>query len=270
MPMKLFDSHCHLDDHTYDKDREAVLKRAAQEGVMAVMVAGISLISCRRAIRLADTYAPCYAAVGIHPHDVKNCSKEVLESLIQLSHHPKVCAWGEIGLDYNRLYSPRKEQELWFIRQLGIAQELDLPIIFHERDTQGRFAELLKAHQSSSLKGVVHCFSGNAEELNAYLDIGLSIGVTGILTIQKRGHQLRQLVTQIPEHRLLIETDAPYLTPAPEKNRFRRNEPAFVKSVLLKLAEVRQKAPEVLARIIWKNTCQLYRISEESFKATPA
>jgi TatD DNase family protein len=258
--MHLFDSHCHLDDHVYDEDREAVIKRAAQAGVKAIMVAGISLDSCRRAIALADMHAPCYASAGIHPHDAKGCSEEVLAQLIELARHPKVCAWGEIGLDYNRMYSPLKAQEKWFIRQLDIAQELDLPVIFHERDTNGRFTELLKAHASASLKGVIHCFSGNAEELNTYLQMGLYIGVTGILTIKKRGRNLRQLVRRIPANRLLIETDAPYLTPAPEKNRHRRNEPAFVKSVLLKLADVRGDEPESLADAIWENTCQLYRI----------
>jgi TatD DNase family protein len=259
--MKLFDSHCHLDDGSYDKDREAVLKRADQAGVKAVMVAGITLESCRRAVSLADTYGPCYASAGIHPHDAKECSEEVLENLVQLTQHPKVCAWGEIGLDYNRMYSPRKVQEKWFLRQLDIAQELDLPVIFHERDTHGRFAELLEAHKSPRLKGVVHCFSGSAEELHTYLDMGLSIGVTGIVTIQKRGLQLRQLVSQIPADRLLIETDAPFLTPAPEKNRTRRNEPAFVKSVLLKLAHIREETPEALASDLWLNTCRLYNIT---------
>jgi TatD DNase family protein len=258
--MILFDSHCHLDDRSYDNDREAVLKRAAQAGVKAVMVAGITLESCRRAMALADRYAPCYLSVGIHPHDAKACNESVLEELAQLSQHAKVCAWGEIGLDFNRMYSPRKLQEKWFVRQLNIAQDLNLPLIFHERDTHGRFAELLAQHKSPHLKGVVHCFSGNAAELQAYLEMGLSIGVTGIITIQKRGATLRQLVGQIPAERLLIETDAPYLTPAPEKNKYRRNEPAFVKSVLMKLADVREEAPETLANIIWQNTCQLYRL----------
>ena len=158
------------------------------------------------------------------------------------------------------MYSPRQDQEKWFIRQLEIARELDLPLIFHERDSKGRFFEILSSHCPPDLKGVVHCFSGNRNELERYLDFGLYIGITGILTIKTRGAELRRLVTGIPAERLLVETDAPYLTPAPEKNRTRRNEPAFVKSVLLKLAQVRDEGPEDLAEIIWTNTCSLYGI----------
>lgn len=161
-------------------------------------------------------------------------------------------------MDFNRMYSPRKDQEQWFIKQLEIADELKLPMIFHERDSNGRFLEILKDHKSTAIKGVVHCFSGSRNELDQYLALGLHIGITGILTIKSRGAQLRQLVPGIPSDRLLVETDAPYLVPAPEKNHIRRNEPAFVKSVLLKLAEVRNENPEDLAETVWQNTCRLY------------
>jgi TatD DNase family protein len=200
--------------------------------------------------------------VGIHPHDVKDCSKEVLESLKKLAENKKVKAWGETGLDFNRMFSPRALQEKWFVRQIEVAQELGLPLIFHERDSKGRFGEMLKKHLGSNAKGVVHCFSGNKKELFDYLSMGLYIGITGIITIESRGAELRKLVTEIPPDRLLIETDAPYLTPAPQKNKTRRNEPAFVSSVLLKIAEVRQEDPEELSLKIWKNTHRLYGIDE--------
>jgi TatD DNase family protein len=136
-----------------------------------------------------------------------------------------------------------------------------LPMIFHERDTQGRFLELLRNHWSAGRRGVIHCFSGSAGELEGYLDLGLHIGITGILTVKGRGRQLRRLAGKIPPERLLIETDAPYLTPTPERNQFRRNEPAFVRTVLLKLAEVRRQPPEALAVTIWENTCRLFDVT---------
>ncbi|MBW2410537.1 MAG: TatD family hydrolase, partial [Deltaproteobacteria bacterium] len=202
-----------------------------------------------------------YASVGVHPHDARRCGSATLDVLIKLAGNEKVKAWGEIGLDFNRMYSPREDQERWFIKQLEAADEISLPTIFHERDSQGRFLEILNAKSSKARKGVVHCFSGNHSELEQYLDLGLYIGVTGIVTMKPRGAQLRSMIPSIPVDRLVIETDAPYLTPAPEKNSTRRNEPAFVKSVLLKLAEIRQQEPTELADIIWQNTCRLYNIS---------
>ncbi|MCJ7774430.1 MAG: TatD family hydrolase, partial [Desulfobacterales bacterium] len=161
-----------------------------------------------------------------------------------------------------RMYSPRKDQEKWFIQQVEIADNLNLPVIIHERDSGGRLLDILKENPGKNRKGVIHCFSGNKTELLKYLDLGFCIGITGILTIESRGTELRRLVAHIPIDRLLIETDAPYLTPAPEKNKTRRNEPAFVKSVLTKLAEVRNEDPESLADQIWKNTCELFDIEE--------
>ncbi len=258
--MKVFDSHCHLDDRSYDKDRETVLERAADNGVARMMIVGTDEKSSRLAVQLAQSYDACFASVGVHPHVAKNCSKDILASLIDLAANPRVKAWGETGLDFNRMYSPRREQEKWFVRQLDAARKLDLPLIFHERDSEGRFFEILSSHCRPGLKGVVHCFSGNQTELVRYLDFGLYIGITGILTIESRGADLRRLVTQIPAERLLVETDAPYLTPAPEKNRTRRNEPAFVTSVLLKLARVRDEDAENLAETLWANSCRLYGI----------
>ena len=258
--MKLFDSHCHLDDRSYDKDFDAVVHRAQQAGVEAVMVVGVGPKSSTRAISLAKTSPGFYASVGVHPHDAKDCGLAILESLRRLAGNRKVKAWGETGLDFNRMYSPRKDQESCFERQLEIALELNLPVIFHERDSRGRLLDILKVHQVKEKKGVVHCFSGNPAELKEYLDLGLFIGITGILTLKDRGTELRRMVRAIPEKHLVIETDAPYLTPVPEKNRVRRNEPAFVKSVLLKLAAVRREIPEHLAAVLWENTCRLYNI----------
>jgi len=258
--MKLFDSHCHLDDRVYDKDFKAVLSRANNSGVSRIMIVGVDKKSSTRAVALAESKPELYSSVGFHPHDAKTCSKEALEFLIKLAESPKVKAWGEIGLDFNRMYSPKEDQEKWLIRQLEVSGELDFPVIFHERDSDGSLLKILKKYFKSDRKGVIHCFSGSESEMNQYLSLGLYIGITGIITIKGRGAKLRNLAPLIPANRILIETDAPYLTPAPEKNKVRRNEPAFVKSVLLKLAEVRGEEPDELAGIIYENTCRLYNV----------
>ncbi len=258
--MNIFDSHCHLDDRTYARDLEKVLQRAHRAGVTRMMTIGINKRTSTIAVSLAQSHREIHASVGVHPHDVKNCDESILQELVNLAQNKEVRAWGEIGLDFNRMYSPRQDQEKWFGRQLEIAGQLDLPMIFHERDSNGRFLTMLQEFDKNDVNGVVHCFSGSREELNHYLDLGLHIGITGIITMKNRGTQLREMVATIPADRLLVETDAPYLTPSPERNRHRRNEPAFVKSVLLKLAEVRDTDPAALAKTVWDNTCRLYNI----------
>ena len=225
-----------------------------------MLTVGVNHKSSSRAVSLAESNPGVFASVGVHPHYARHCGSATLDFLKKLAVKAKVKAWGEIGLDFNRMYSPREDQERWFIQQLQAADKINLPTIFHERDSQGRFHEILKRHTAKTRKGVVHCFSGNPAELDQYLNLGLCIGITGIVTMKQRGAALRQMIPDIPAYRLIIETDAPYLTPAPQKNRTRRNEPAFVKSVLLKLAEVRRQEPAELADIIWQNTCRLYNI----------
>jgi len=258
--MKLFDSHCHLDDKTYNRDLEKVIQRARRAGVTRMVTVGIDKRTSALAVSLAQSSNEIYASVGVHPHDVRNCDESVLQELVNLAQNQEVRAWGEIGLDFNRMYSPREDQEKWFRRQLEIAGQLKLPMIFHERDSNGRFLEMLEDNSGNTINGVVHCFSGTPQELKHYLGLGLHIGITGILTMKSRGAQLREMVLKIPADRLLIETDAPYLTPSPERNRHRRNEPAFVKSVLLKLAEVRNEDFAELAETVWGNTCRLYNL----------
>jgi TatD DNase family protein len=259
--MKLFDSHCHLDDSSYNKDFSQVLERAQEAGVSAIMLVGITEKNSAQLVSMAEADPRFYCSVGIHPHDASQASEQALASLKQLAGSPKVKAWGETGLDFTRMHSPQAVQERWFERQMQAAAELDLPLIFHERDSGGRFLELVTSHsKQADLRGVVHCFSGNTDEMRAYLDLGLYIGITGILTIAKRGEQLREQVISVPDDRLLIETDAPYLTPAPMKNKTRRNEPAFVRATFMKLAELRNDDPERLAEVIWQNTLNIYGI----------
>lgn len=262
--MKLFDTHCHLDDSVYDGDMEAVIQRARLAGVEAMMIAGINAESSRKAVSIAEWKPEIYASVGIHPHDARDCREESLEFLRGLTGSGKVRAWGEVGLDFNRMHSSGADQERWLIRQLEIAGDLNLPVIFHERDSKGRFLEILRGSWGKGKRGVVHCFSGNERELGQYLSMGLYIGITGILTVKGRGAQLRELLRYVPLEHIVVETDAPYLTPVPEKNQTKRNEPAFVRSVFLKLAEVRQENPETLAETIWENSCRLFGINPET------
>jgi len=264
--MKLFDSHCHLDDRSYQNNLEAVIHRAKQDGINNMMTVGIDQETSIRAIEIAGKFDGVYASIGVHPHRASSCSNLVMETLTNLAKNPRVCAWGETGLDFNRMYSSKDDQEKWFVRQIQVADERRLPLILHERDSQGRLLEILKAHPNMNRRGVVHCFSGNRPELDAYLDLGFFIGITGILTLQKRGAELRNLVRHIPLERVLIETDAPYLTPAPQKNKTRRNEPAFVKSVLLKLAEIRDLDPEKMADLTLSNTRRLFNITDTSMR----
>lgn len=261
--MQIFDSHCHLDDEDYGSDLDAVVQRAKQAGVRAMMVVGLGTASSRRALAIADQFEGIYVSVGIHPHDAALCDENLLTALSDLTTHARVKAWGETGLDFNRMHSPRPQQEQCFTRQVSIAAQLNLPLIFHERDSQGRFLEILKPLWRSGRKGVVHCFSGTDAELDAYLEMGLYIGITGILTHKGRGELLRSQVPRMPLSRLVVETDAPYLTPTPERNKQRRNEPAFVRTVLFKLAEILQISPPELAQITWRNSRELFGLSEE-------
>ena len=259
--MQIYDSHCHLDDVSYEKDMTSVLRRMRENDVQAAMIAGINRVSVVRALALADRHPGLVVSVGVHPHDVAGCTEADLTALTACAAHPKVRAWGEIGLDFNRMYSPRDVQERVLITQLERADQLDLPLIFHERDSDGRLVALLKAHPRQGRRGVIHCFSGTRREMDAYLEMGFHIGITGIITHKARGTQLRQQVPLIPADRILVETDAPYLTPTPERNKHRRNEPAFVKTVLLKVAEVRGESAETLAAVLWENTCGLFGVA---------
>jgi len=260
--MILFDSHSHIDDKCFRKDLDSIFQRADAAGVKAIMIGGIDVDTCERALSIAKDREHVFTSVGFHPHYAQHCSMEIMDRFKQMANeHDCVKAWGETGLDFNRMFSPQKDQEKWFSVQLGMAGEMDLPMIFHERESNGRFYEILKSDGPETRKGVVHCFSGNQKEMFQYLDLGYYIGITGILTHMKRGEYLRQIAPMIPNDRILIETDAPYLTPAPEKNKTRRNEPSFVKSVLLRLAKIKDRDPEELSQLIFENTKRLYGIS---------
>jgi TatD DNase family protein len=257
--MILFDSHCHIDDPCFEIDMDAMFDRARKAGVRAMTIAGVDTGTAEKAVRIASLHPHVVVAVGVHPHAASHCTQKILDRLIRLATaHDFVRAWGETGLDFNRMFSPQTDQEACLKAQLAIAGDLDLPLIFHERDSNGRFYDIVKAFGPDSRKGVVHCFSGTRSDLFKYLDLGYHIGITGILTLRQRGRILRELAPLIPADRILIETDAPYLTPAPQKNKCRRNEPAFVGSVLETLARVRNQDPESLAATLFDNTNRFF------------
>ncbi|MCP4671713.1 MAG: TatD family hydrolase, partial [Desulfobacula sp.] len=182
--MILFDSHCHLDDNSYDDDLKDVIERAENENVNAMMLAGVNIKTCLKTVEIAGKYKNIITSVGIHPHDAKQCTKDILNTLTDIAKNNScVKAWGETGLDFNRMFSPAKAQEQCFVAQLEMADNLDLPLIFHERDSKGRFFDILKSEAPQSRKGVVHCFSGTKNELFKYLDLNYYIGITGILTL---------------------------------------------------------------------------------------
>ncbi len=264
--MELFDSHCHLDDKAFSRDLEDVVRRANRAGVTKMTTIGVDRETSVRAVQIAESTPGVYATVGFHPHDARRCTDAALDELVRLAGRASVRAWGEIGLDFNRMHSPKTVQEKWFVRQLEISERLDLPVVFHERDSSGRLIEILRSDFSPGRSGVVHCFSGTEQELEAYLELGLCIGVTGIVTMKERGAPLRRLVSRIPADRLLIETDAPYLVPAPERNKNRRNEPAFVASILKRLTDVRKHTAPSLAAATFRNACRLFGIDDRPEK----
>ncbi|HLF00820.1 MAG TPA: TatD family hydrolase [Anaerolineales bacterium] len=258
----LADTHCHLDLEQFDSDREAVIERARGAGVMRIMNPGIDLESSRRAVVLADRYREVYAAVGFHPHDAGKLSDADLSELRRLAQHPKVKAIGEIGLDYYRNLSPREAQQQAFRKQLALAEELNLPVIIHCREAQTEVMAVLKEWASgfAGARGVLHSYSGDRAQLGAVMEIGFHIGLTGPITFPK-ATEMRAVAASAPLEKILTETDAPYLTPAPHRGR--RNEPAHVIHVAEKIAEVRGLTLDEVGKQTQANADLLFDWREE-------
>lgn len=240
----LTDSHCHLDSEQFAADREAVLERALAAGVerMLVIGTGDGPPDLEAAIRLADRYAPLLATVGVHPHDAAKVADGTLTRLEALLAHPKVVALGEIGLDYHYDFSPRDVQRSVFREQLEIARRHGKPVIIHTREAWDDTIAMLR--QSPAGPGILHCFSGGPEEAREALALGFHISFAGIVTFPKAG-QIQAAARETPLDRILIETDAPYLAPAPHRGK--RNEPAFVAHTAAKVAQLRGMEPGALA-----------------------
>ena len=256
----LVDSHCHLDSPQFDADREAVIGRSAESGVMTVVNPGVDVPSSRAAVALAQQHESIYAAVGVHPHDAKTLDADALEELKSLARSPKVVAIGEIGLDYYRNLSPREVQRRAFETQLEMAAELGLPVIVHDRDAHDDVLKILHDWHSTvaARVGVLHSFSGDVSLAERALEMGFFIGVSGPVTY-KNAERLRQVVRAVPSERLLVETDAPYLTPQPRRGQ--RNEPAYVRMVAQAVADVRSLTLEQAAAQTTTNAGVLFGLT---------
>jgi TatD DNase family protein len=236
----LIDIGANLSHKAFSADLEQVIERARSAGVATIVVTGTSVNASRAAAALASGRAPAlYATAGVHPHDASSFDERTLEELRTLATDPAVRALGECGLDYNRNFSPRASQLHAFEAQLELAAELKLPVFLHDREAHEDMLAVLQRYRDRISGAVVHCFTGERHELQAYLDLDLHIGITGWICDERRGLHLRELVRDIPADRLMLETDAPYLLPRTLKPApaNRRNEPAFLPLVLRTLAE---------------------------------
>ena len=254
--MFLTDTHAHLDFPQFDSDREEAIERALAAGVGIIINVGADLASSRRAVALAEAHPQIYAAVGVHPHDAKTLTEEVLTELRELARHPQVVAIGEIGLDFYRDLSPRDVQRQAFERQLALARELDKPVIIHDREAHAEVMDTLRRWQG--LRGVLHCFSGGLEMARRAVELGFYISIAGPVTF-KNARRLPEIVRQLPLERLLIETDCPYLAPHPHRGE--RNEPAYVRLVAEAVAEIKGLPLEEVARVTTANTQTLFGLT---------
>ena len=245
----LIDSHAHIQLDKFDADRGAVLERAQEAGVHAIMVIGFDLETSRGAIALAEKYNQVYATIGMHPHDAKDLHDETIHIFHELAAHPKVVALGEMGLDYYRNLSPRPIQKAAFERQLDLAEELDLPIVIHNREAYHDILPILQA-RCGRVRGVMHCFSGDVEIMHQSLALGFHIGVGGPVTYRK-SDALQEVAQKTPADALLVETDCPWL--APQFRRGKRNEPAYVRATAEKIAELRGISLEEIGEITTRN-----------------
>lgn len=255
--MRVFDTHCHLDDEKFAPDREDAYQRMLNAGVERCVCVGSDLPSSRRCLDFAAEHAGTYAAVGVHPHEARDVPADYLEQLQALLRAEKAVALGEIGLDYYYDLSPRETQKKVLNEQLDLAIALDVPVIFHIRDAHGDMLELFRSRKTLP-SGVIHCFSGSAETAREYEKTGFYISFAGPLTFKKAPH-LWEAAKAVSLNRLLVETDSPYL--APEPLRGRRNEPANVVWVLKRLASLREVPEEAMAQQTFENACRFYRLN---------
>ncbi len=259
----MFEIGVNLTSNQFDKDRVQVVERARAAGVSGMLITGTSGAESLEAQALAAQYPLfCWSTAGVHPHQASSWNSETEQSIRTLAASPQVVAIGECGLDFNRNFSPADQQEIAFSAQLALAAELAMPVFLHCRDAHPRFSDLLKPWLNKLPGAVVHCFTGSEQELELYLSLGLSIGITGWVCDERRGLELRAMLSQIPADRLLLETDAPYLLPRdmPEKPKNRRNEPAFLPHIIHQVALWRGDDPAWLAQKTADNARALFGI----------
>ena len=250
-----FDSHAHYDDRRFDGDRNEALLSLAENGISNITNIGSDIKTSKKSVELAEKYAFVYAAVGVHPHEVKDMTDSDLLTIVDLSKHKKVVAIGEIGLDYYYDHSPREAQRYWFKKQMKLSYDLHLPVIIHSRDAT---EDTIKICRESKIHGgIIHCFSGSVETAKIYLDLGYHISFAGPVTF-KNAKALPDVAKIVPDDRLLIETDCPYM--APEPHRGERNCSVYVKHVAEKIADLRGVSAEHIAKITSDNAKKIFNI----------
>lgn len=263
------DSHAHLEGHRFDADREAVIARAREAGIEAIVAIGNGdgPVNFDCGILLAEKYEFIYATIGIHPHEAKLADQAAFDRMEQLAQRPKVIAWGEIGLDYYYDHSPRELQQQVFVKQMELARAVKLPIVIHCRpsdNSENAWDDCLRliAEQwvPSGLGGILHCFTGNTVQAKRALDMGFMISFAGNVTFPK-AQQIRDAAREVPMDRILIETDCPFLAPIPYRGK--RNEPAFVKEVARQIGELRGFSPEEIGMQTGHNFQRFFSLHEK-------
>lgn len=261
--MELIDIGLNLMHKSYKNDRKKVMDDATENGVTKAIITGSSVPSSISAANYATNYhGVLYSTCGVHPHDAKTCDENTIPTLRKLASKDCVVAIGECGLDYNRNYSPQNVQRKWFEEQIKLAEELDMPLFLHDRESYDDFAKILRKHKSVTDRSVVHCFTGTKYEAEDYLDLGCYIGVTGWICDERRNQDLLKAIKVIPPEKLMIETDAPFLMPRdfekkPKKNR---NEPKYLPHILKRIAKEMNIPYEKLGEIVTNNTKEFFRI----------
>jgi len=265
--MELIDSHAHIDFPQFAEDREAMLERARVAGVTTLLAIGTGPgpEKLDSAIPFAEQHDWIYATIGIHPHEAKEVRPRHLEQLSKLAKHPKVIAWGEIGLDYFYDHSPRETQQKVFQDQMELAAQAKLPIVIHCRDAWTDCLNMLEEHwRPTGLGGILHCFSGTLEDARRGVNLGFLISFAGNSTYTK-AQNLRDVSKALPLQKLLIETDSPYLAPRPYRGK--RNEPAYVAEVARALASVRDLSADEIAAATSENFKRLFRFPRPQMSA---
>ena len=252
----IFDTHAHYDSEQFNEDREELLCSMEEQGVGTIVNVCASYASCERVTNMVQKYPFMYAAVGIHPDHVGSLNEETFAKMKELFSRDKVIAVGEIGLDYYWDNESHDLQKKWFIRQLELARELDLPVLIHSRDAAADTMEIMKAH-AEGLNGVIHCYSYSREMAQEYVKMGFYIGVGGVVTF-KNGRKLKKTVAEIPLESIVLETDCPYL--APEPYRGKRNHSAYIRYVAETIAEIKGVTYEEVVAQTEENARKMYRL----------
>ena len=253
----LFDTHAHLNDSRFDEIRNELISSLPSNGIGAYCEIGYDAKSSVCAAELSEKYDFIYAAAGVHPHDTDEMTNEDLEQIKNLCALPKVVALGEIGLDYYYDNSKRENQRFWFDAQLSAASELNIPCVIHTRDAYADTLDILKAHKDNT--GIIHCYSGSVETAKILLDMGWYISFAGPLTFKNATTAL-EVAKYVPDDRILIETDSPYLAPVPYRGK--TNNPVYVAEIAKKLAQIRGVSVEKIEELTFSNAKKVYRIDD--------